>query len=141
MRKTFGLSLLAVAVLSGFSVLANEKPTPELQALMKSSAATNGPMGLRAHITAKDYDAIAKDAATLKANFAKIEAFFVEKKMEDAIKFAKDAGAAAAAVETAAQAKDEAGVTAAAGKIGPSCAGCHTARRVQLEDKTFEIKN
>ena len=29
--------------------------------------------GLRAHVTAKDYDAIAKDAATLKANYALIE--------------------------------------------------------------------
>jgi hypothetical protein len=132
--------LLAAAVFFGISVLANEKPTTEFQDLMKSNAAASGPTGVRAHITAKDYDAIAKDAATLKANFTKIEAFWAQKKVDDAIKFAKDGGQAAAALETAAKAKNDAEITAAVAKIGPTCAGCHMAHREQLPDKTFEIK-
>src|SRR5205823_171510 len=49
------------------------------------------PASLRAHIRAKDYDGIAKDAATLRANFTKIEAFWVARKVEDAINFSKAA--------------------------------------------------
>jgi mono/diheme cytochrome c family protein len=140
MRRTFGLSLFAVAVVFGFNVWANEKPTTEFQDVMKSNAATAGPTGLRGHVTAKDYDAIAKDAATLKANYAKIEAFWTAKKVADAITFAKDGGQAATALETAANAKDDAGITAAVAKITPTCAGCHMAHREQLPDKSFEIK-
>src|SRR5689334_5569689 len=89
MRKTFGLALLAFAVAFGFNAAANEKPSMEFRELMKSNAAADGPMGLRGHSAAKDYEAIAKDAATLKANFMKIEAFWTMKKVDDAIAFAK----------------------------------------------------
>lgn len=140
MRRRLGLSLLAVTVFFGFSALANEKPTMEFQDVMKSNAAASGPMGLRAHVPAKDYDAIAKDAATLKANFTKIEAFWTQKKVADAITFSKDGGQAATALETAAKAKDDAGITAAMAKLTSTCGGCHMAHREQLPDKTFEIK-
>jgi cytochrome c556 len=140
MRRTFGLSLFAVAVVFGFSLWANEKPTTEFQDIMKSNAAASGPAGLRAHVPAKDYDAIAKDAATLKANFAKIEAFWTAKKVTDAITFAKDGGQAATALETAAKAKDDAGITASMAKVTSSCGGCHMAHREQLPDKSYEIK-
>ena len=140
MRRTIVWSLLTAAFVFGLNVMANEKPTPEFQELMKSNAAAAGQTGLRGHVPAKDYDAIAKDAATLKANFAKIEAFWTQKKVEDAIKLSKDGGKAAADLETAAKAKDDAGITAAMGKITPTCGGCHTAHREQLPDKTYEIK-
>ena len=140
MRRTFGISLTVAAVFLGFSVSANEKPSMEFQDLMKSNGATIGPMGLRAHVTAKDYDAIAKDAATLKANYAKIEAFWTQKKADDAIKFSKDGADAATALENAAKAKDDAAIAAASAKITPTCAGCHMAHREQLPDKSFEIK-
>lgn len=138
--RTFGLSLLVLAVTFGLTVLANEKPTMEFQALMKSNAATSGATGLRAHITAKDYDAIAKDAATLKANFDKIEDFFTKQKVDDAVKFAKAARDASEELEKAANAKDDTAIAAAQMKITPNCAGCHTAHREQLPDKTYEIK-
>ena len=140
MRRTFGLSLLAIAVAFGLNVLANEKPTMEYQDIMKSNAAATGPMGLRGHVNAKDYDAIAKDAATLKANFAKLETFWTAKKADDAIKFAKTAHEAAEDLEKAAKAKDDAAILAAQMKLTPNCAGCHMAHREQLPDKTFEIK-
>jgi cytochrome c556 len=140
MRRKFGLSLLAVAVVFGFSVWANEKPTTEFQDVMKSNGAAVGPMGLRAHVPAKDYDAIAKDAAMLKANYAKIEAFWTAKKVADAVTFAKDGSQAAAALETAATAKDDTAITTAMGKLTPTCGGCHMAHREQLPDKTYEIK-
>ena len=140
MRRTFGLSLLTMAIAFGLTALANEKPTTEFQNIMKSNAATNGAMGLRAHITAKDYDAIAKDAATFKENFSKIEAFWTQKKVDDAVKLAKTGHEGAEDLEKAAKAKDDAGIMAAQMKIGGTCGGCHMAHREQLPDKTFEIK-
>jgi len=140
MRRTFGLSLLTMAIAFGLTALANEKPTMEFQTIMRSNAATNGAMGLRAHITAKDYDAIAKDAATFKENFSKIEAFWTQKKVDDAIKLAKTGHEAAEDLDKAAKAKDDAAIMAAQMKIGGTCGGCHMAHREQLPDKTFEIK-
>ena len=140
MRRTFGLSLLTMAIAFGLTALANEKPTMEFQTIMRSNAATNGAMGLRAHITAKDYDAIAKDAATFKENFSKIEAFWTQKKVDDAAKLAKAGHEAAEDLEKAAKAKDDAAIMAAQMKIGATCGGCHMAHREQLPDKTFEIK-
>jgi cytochrome c556 len=140
MRKTFGISLLTFAVAFGLTALANEKPTMEYQDLMKSNAAAAGPMGLRGHVNAKDYDAIAKDAATLKANMAKIEAFWTQKKADDAIAFAKVGGKAAADLEAAAKAKDDAGIAAATMALTPACGGCHMAHRERLPDMSFEIK-
>ena len=140
MRKTFGFSLLVLAVAFGLNVLANEKPTMEFQDLMKSNGAAAGPMGLRGHVNMKDYDAIAKDAATLKGNFTKIEAFFTQKKWDDAVTFAKVGGKAAADLEVAAKAKDDAGIAAANMALTPACGGCHMAHRERLPDMTFEIK-
>ena len=140
MRRTFGLSLLTMAIAFGLTALANEKPTMEFQTIMRSNAATNGAMGLRAHIAAKDYDAIAKDAATFKENFSKIEAFWTQKKVDDAAKLAKAGHEAAEDLEKAAKGKDDAAIMTAQMKIGATCAGCHMAHREQLPDKTFEIK-
>ena len=103
MRSTARWSLLTMIVVLGLTVMANEKPTAEFQGIMKSNGATNG--ALRMHIMAKDYDAIAADAGTLKGNFAKIEAFWAAKKVDDAIGFAKAGGKGAADLESAAKAK------------------------------------
>ena len=138
--QRFAWAFVIGAIFFGFNALANEKPTPEFQALMKANAAAAGPTGLRGHVPAKDYDAIVKDAAVLKANYVKIEAFWTQKKVDDAIKFSKDGGMAAGDLEAAAKAKDDAGITAAMGKVTATCSGCHTAHREQLPDKTYEIK-
>jgi cytochrome c556 len=130
---------MTVATLAlGLSVAANEKPSPEFQALMKSNAATNG--ALRMHIMAKDYDAIAADAATLKENFAKNEPFWTAMKADDALGFLKTGAKGAADLETAAKAKNDEGIAAASKAVASTCGGCHMAHRAQLPDKTSEIK-
>jgi cytochrome c556 len=138
MRRTVALSLLAVTAIFGLSVIANEKPTAEFQGIMKSNAATNG--ALRMHIMAKDYDAIAADAAMLKGNFAKIEAFWTAKKVDDAIGFAKAGGKGAADLESAAKAKSDDRITAASMATTGACGGCHMAHRERLPDMSYEIK-
>lgn len=138
MRRTFTLSLLAVTVAFGLTLFANEKPTPELQATMKENAATNG--ALRMHIMEKNYEALAKDAQILKTNFGKIEAFFTEKKWQDAIDISKAGGKAAGELQAAAVAKDDTAIAAAQMALAPNCGGCHMKHREQLPDKSYEIK-
>ena len=138
MRRTVALSLLAVTAVFGLNVIANEKPTAEFQAVMKSNGATNMALGM--HIMAKDYDAIAADASTLKGNFAKIEAFWTAKKVDDAIGFAKAGGKGATDLEAAAKAKSDDRIAAARMATGGACGGCHMAHRERLPDMTFEIK-
>jgi cytochrome c556 len=129
-----------MTVALGLTVAAGEKPSAELQNAMKSNAATTGAMGLRAHTAAKDYDAIAKDAATLKTNYALFETFWTTRKVDDAVGFAKAGAKAAADLETAAKAKDDAGIATATAAITPTCGGCHMAHRERMPDMTFEIK-
>lgn len=140
MRRTMALSALAVAVVFGMSVRASEKPTEDFQATMKSNGAAGGPMGLRAHVAAKDYDAIAKDAATLEANMAKTEAFFTAKKVDDAVAAAKAGRKGAADVAAAAKTKDDAALATAVTAVNGSCGSCHMAHRERMPDMTFEIK-
>jgi cytochrome c556 len=138
MRTTIVLAVTAATFVLGLTVIANEKPTAEFEATMKSNGATL--QALRGHIMGKDYDGIAMDAATLKANFAKVEAFWTQRKVDDAIGFAKRGAAAAADLETAAKAKNDDQIAAANMAIGGTCGGCHKAHREQLPDKTFEVK-
>src|SRR6185295_13188284 len=140
MQRTSGLAwgVVAAVVVFGLTVIANEKPTAEFQDVMKSNGATNG--ALRMHIMAKDYDGVAADAATLKGNYAKIEAYWTAKKVDDAIAFAKTGVKGAADLETAAKAKNDEGVAAAGRAVASTCGGCHMAHREQLPDKSYEIK-
>jgi mono/diheme cytochrome c family protein len=138
MGRTLGVTTFCALVVLGLTVSANEKPPESYQKAMKDLGAAN--QSLRNNVTAKDYDAIAKDAATFKASFAVAQAFWNGKQVEDAIKLAQDGAKAAAELETAAKAKDEEGVAAAQRAVGATCAACHMAHRERLQDGTFEIK-
>ncbi len=144
MRRTLVLSSLALVVgfggFGGFglSLAANEKPTEAYSTTMKANAATG--QALRRDTMAKDYDAIAKDASTFRANFTQIEAFWNAKKVDDATGFAKAGGKAAADLETAAKAKSDEGIAAATMAMNGTCGACHMAHRERLPDMTFEIK-
>ena len=136
-RKT-GLSVLGLVAVFGLGVMANEKAPESYAAIMKSNTATQQSLGK--NIPAKDYDAIARDAATFKTNFVQAEAFWVARKTDDAIGFARAAGRAAADLEAAAKAKNDEGVALAAKALTGTCGACHMAHRVRLPDWTFEIK-
>jgi hypothetical protein len=144
MRRTFLLSSLALVIGVGgvwgfgLNLAANEKPTDAYAAAMKSNAATG--QALRRDIMAKDYDAVAKDAATYRTNFTQIEAFWSAKKVDDATGLAKAGGKAAADLETAAKAKSDEGMAAASMALTGTCGACHMAHRERLPDMTFEIK-
>jgi mono/diheme cytochrome c family protein len=133
------LAAVAVcAVVLGLPVWANEKPSEAYQNAMKNLGAAN--QSLRNNVTAKDYDAVAKDAATFKASFATALAFWTAKKVDDAVTLAQNGAKSAADLEAAAKAKNEEGVAAAQKAVGSTCAACHMAHRERLQDGTFEIK-
>ena len=138
MGRKLGVMTFCTLVVLGLVVSANEKPSESYQKAMKDLGAAN--QSLRNNVTAKDYDAIAKDAATFKASFAVAQAFWTGKQVDDAMKLAQDGAKAAADLETAAKAKNEEGVAAAQKAVGATCAACHMAHRERLQDGTFEIK-
>jgi cytochrome c556 len=130
--------VVAAGVLAAITIRAAEKPPEAHVKLMKDTNTTAA--ALRGHVQAKDYDAIAGDATTLKTAFADIEKFWTARKVDDAIGFAKTGAKSAADLEAAAKAKNEEGVAAAARALNGTCLGCHAAHRERLPDGTSEIK-
>src|SRR5262249_25733481 len=95
---------------------------------------------LRGHVQAKDYDAIAADAAALKKLLAETEVFWTTRKVDDAIGFSKTGVKAAADLEAAASSRNEEGIATAARAVNLTCQGCHTAHRERLPDGSSAIK-
>jgi cytochrome c556 len=136
-RESGWLALAAASVLA-VGVMASEKPSDEYVKSMKNTNVAA--QSLRKDIEAKDYDAIAKEAATLKALFAGTEEFWIKRKAEDAVAAAKAGAKAATDLEAAAKARNEEGVAASAKALNGTCKTCHDAHRERLPDGTSEIK-
>ncbi|HEX3702121.1 MAG TPA: hypothetical protein VHU82_02245 [Vicinamibacterales bacterium] len=132
--------LLAVAAASmlAIGVMANEKPSDAYVKSMKETNAAS--QSLKKSVEAKDYDAVAKDAATLKTLFTGTEEFWTARKTDDAIAAAKAGVTAATDLETAAKAKNAEGVATASKAVAATCKTCHDAHRERLPDGTSEIK-
>ena len=140
LKNRSGWAVLCAAGVLGLCVVtaAREKAPEEYMKAMKDINAANG--ALRKDVMAKDYDAIAKDAAALKAPLEAGAKFWAAKKVDDATKWANDDLKAAADLEAAAKAKNDDGIAAASKAIGGSCTTCHTAHRTKNADGTYEIK-
>jgi cytochrome c556 len=131
-------SLAIAASASRRSRKQNEKPTAEMQAIMKSNA--DASVALTAHVKEENYDAIIRDAATYKQNFAYDEAFWANKNVDSARHLARRGLTAAAELEAAALAKDDAALEEAMAVVLGTCGACHKQHREQLPDKTYEIR-
>jgi hypothetical protein len=137
MRRSGVLALSFVSAM-GLMALAAEKPPAAYQNAMKAVAGANN--SLRGNISSKNYEGIARDAAAMKAAFTTVEAWWTARNTADAIATARAAVQGAADLETAAQAKNDEGITTAQRVLGAACMTCHTAHRERLPDGTFEIK-
>jgi cytochrome c556 len=115
-----------------------EKPTQEMQTIMKSNAAAS--TALAAHVKERNYDAIVQDAAVLRQNFADTEAFWAEKKMDAALNITRSGLQAVADLEAAALARDDAALERAAAAVPGTCGACHKQYRGQLPDNSYEIR-
>ena len=138
MGRRAGFMACCVVAVSVLAVLvASEKPPADYVKAMKEINAAN--MALRGHVTAKDYDGIAKDAAALKQPFETGLKYWSDKKVEDATGWAKDAVKAAGDLEEAAKAKNDDGIAAARKALGATCQSCHMEHREKTADG-YEIK-
>ena len=138
MRGRFGWLTLGAAAIFGVALMAGEKAPDEYVKNMKDTNAAA--QSLRKSVEAKDYEAVAKDAATLKTLFGNTEEFWTKRNAEDAVTVAKAGVKAATELETAAKAKNEAGVADASKTLQATCKTCHDAHRERLPDGTSEIK-
>ena len=139
-NRRSGLAALCAAGVLGLCIVtaAQEKAPEAYQKAMKDINAAN--TALRGHVTAKDYEAIAKDAAALKGPFEAGAKFWADKKVKDATDWANAGVKAAADLEAAAKAKNDDEITTASRAISGSCRTCHTAHRTQEADGSYTIK-
>ena len=137
-KKTMTAFTAGTILWLGVSLLAaNEKPTPAFVDQMKAAGAALQSIGKSAE--AKNYDAIAADAAKLKATFAEVGKFWTAKKVETALTACTNTYKAASDLETAAKAKNDDGIAAARKSLGAGCQSCHTQHREKTETG-FDIK-
>lgn len=141
MHGKSGRAMVAAIVLltvSGFIAIASEKPPDSYVKNMKET--NQAAAELRKSVDAKDYAAIAKQAATIKTLFDNTLSFWQERKADDAIGFAKDGAKAAADLEAAAKAKNDEGMASASKAVQGICKSCHDVHRERMPDGSSEIK-
>jgi hypothetical protein len=80
----------------------------------------------------ENYDAIVKDAQKLKANFAKIEAFFAARQSADGVELAKAGQQALQEMVAGAVAKNRVAALSAAINVATTCRNCHLSHRVYV---------
>ena len=137
MRQIAAVAVLAGVV--GVALLANEKPPAAFQQAMKDNGATAQKIGKDAD--AKDYAALAADAAALRAAYAgPIAKYFTDAKHEAGLAKTTAAITTAETLAKAAAAKDDAAIAEARRGVTGGCQGCHAAHRERLPDGTYEIK-
>ena len=125
MNRQFVLITIVIAgAFAGATAFAQERPHDEI---MKEIGATFA--SLRRNLDANSAAAAVEDAAKLEGLFRETEAWWAPLKTKDALRYAKFAGDAAAAVGAAAKSDDIAKAKASSAAIQKSCAACHFTHR------------
>ena len=137
MRKVLIVISVCFVVAATLTVFAQ---TRELQPMMKEIQPTFG--GITTGVRGRSMSAadVAKDAEKLQKLFQEVGAFMKDKKIDDAVGFAKEAETAAAEMARAAKANESDPIFAAQKTIQKQCTTCHAAHREQLPDKSFKLK-
>jgi mono/diheme cytochrome c family protein len=134
MKRTLSLAACLIA----FGVIALTQEDADYQKWMKTTAATAG--SLRKNLEAKNGDGAASDAKKLQEVFQQVHDFWQKKGVDDATKFAMDAGSGFKEVSELASAGKFDDASAALKKTMSNCAGCHGAHRDKAPDGSFKIK-
>jgi len=79
-------------------------------------------------------------SARLEVIFKDVQAYWEDRKVEDAATFSKNAAAAARGVTSAVVAHDTTAAGAANQTLAGTCTACHTAHRDRLPDGSFKMK-
>ena len=138
MRGWVTVAVCGMVMALSLAAAAGEAPPPEYA---KSMRAINDAAGsLQENIDKLDWTGVAKDAASLRKLSVPAEEFWQKRKVDDAIQLSKALRKAAADLETAAKAMDEAGVKTASKGLTVACNGCHKLHRERTPDAKFMIK-
>jgi mono/diheme cytochrome c family protein len=117
-------TLLFISVLSAFAGLSIAQDDAVYSSWMKTM--NPSVMAITAAIAAKDNPTVAAEANKMAATFDQVAGFWTARKVDDAVGFAKAAGAGA---KTLAAATDSDAQTAALKTVQAQCASCHMAHR------------
>lgn len=137
-----GLALVAATM----SAQANEKPTDAFMKAMRDNADAARTVRVASKefeesgAGAQDFDPFEKSAATMKASFTAALNYFQTQKVDGAVALSEKALEHVAALEAGAKERDYRLVLEASTALNETCAACHTAHRVRLDDGTYEIK-
>lgn len=144
-RYRGAIMVLATSVVDpGMTDLAKVPPVPltpqeaAFDAVMKQVNPANAE--LRKGVDAADLAIVRKQAPLLGKLFTDTKKFFEARGASDAVTWATEGVAIAAAVETAAAANQWSDARTSAAKLGQLCQSCHTAHRVRAEDGTYRVK-
>ena len=137
---------MACAVALGAVSVCAQAPAPKAAVVteedyskaMKEIAAQNGALR-KGLATPSDADASAA-AARLETIFKDIQAYWENRKSEDAVTAAKNAVAASQAIFKAVAAHDVPAATAASQALGGTCMSCHSAHRERLAYDFYRMK-
>ncbi|NQW04400.1 MAG: hypothetical protein HQ485_10280 [Acidobacteria bacterium] len=95
---------------------------------------------VRQGVAAADLELVRTQAATLKELFDETRQLFEARKADDAVAWATEGVALAAAIEKGATSNSWADAREASAKLAPLCQACHAAYRVRQEDGTYRVK-
>ena len=96
---------------------------------------------VRTGLDKPDAAALKEQVASLKKAFADVEAFFKDRKTEDALKWSTEALQAVTTMESGLTTGKLDDVKASAGTLQQLCTACHTVHRERQDDGTFRIKS
>jgi len=133
--------MIAVIAVTAFSAALYPLAAPAAGSLddtMKQVGATMGKV--KKGLDGKMLHEAAGDAAKMQALLKDAEAIFADIKMADAVEMAKAAQSAAGEIVSAGHASNAEGASAAFGKLGGTCKGCHDVHREKLSDGSYKLK-
>lgn len=130
--------LCFAACLIAFGMTAFAQEEADYQKWMKATGATAG--SLRKNIEAKNGDGATADAKKMQEIFQQVHDFWQKKSVDDATKFATDAGSGFKEVSELASAGKFDDASASLKKTMGACAGCHNAHREKAADGSWKIK-
>ena len=146
MRVSLVMCAGAVLAVVALAAQANEKPSEAFSKAMRDNGeAVRMPRAASKEFEesgagAQDFDPFAKAAGTMKASFATTLAYWQAQKVEGAVTLTQQAVKHVAALEAAARERDYRLVLEASTALNETCASCHMAHRVRVDDGTYEIK-
>ena len=130
--------LIAVFAVTIFSAALYPLSAASLEDTMKQVGATMGK--LKKGLDGKMLHEAAGDAEKMHALLKDAEAIFAGMKMADAVEMSKAAQSAAGDIISAGHGGNAEGASAAFGKLGGTCKGCHDVHREKLQDGSYKLK-